>query len=47
LILTNVREFPVSLEMRRKILQQLQTENAAHENYQAARKQLFEAAQWI
>jgi len=46
LILTNVRTFPVSLEMRREILHQRQTENAAPESYQVARKQLFEAAHW-
>jgi hypothetical protein len=46
LILSNVRAFPVSLEMRREILHQRQTENAAHESYQVARKKLFEAAHW-
>ena len=28
------------------VLQQWQAENAAHENYQNARRSLFEAAQW-
>ena len=39
-----LREFPVSLAMRREILHQRHTENAAHESYLVARKQLFEAA---
>jgi hypothetical protein len=42
----HVRAFPVSLEMRREILHQRQTENAAHESYQVGRKQPFEAAHW-
>ena len=46
LIVTNVHAFPVSLEMRSEILHQRQTENPAHESYQVARKQLFEAAPW-
>jgi hypothetical protein len=47
LILSDINEFPVSLEARRDILQQRQSENAAHEDYQAARKHLFRAANWV
>ena len=46
LILTKVHAFPASQEMWREILRQRQIGNAAHEDYQVARKHLFAAAKW-
>ena len=45
-LLNEVPEFPVSLEVRKKILEQRRAENAAYERYQIARRNLFKAAQW-
>ena len=45
-ILNEVREFPVALEIREKILLQRQSENDAHNDYLVGRQKLFESAQW-
>ena len=46
LILTEVREFPVSTEIHEKVVQQRESENAAYNDYLIARQKLFEAAKW-
>jgi len=43
-IFNEVHKFPVSREVREKILQQRESENAANNDYMVARQKLFEAA---
>ena len=43
-ILEDINTFPVSTEAKLRILEQRQLENAAHERYQHARRNLFAAA---
>jgi hypothetical protein len=45
-LLVNIKEFPVSLEMRQQIEEQRLSENLAHDDYQDARLALFSAAKW-
>ena len=45
-ILTEIREFPISTEVRQRLVTQRQAENAAHDDYQIARKKLFDVARW-
>jgi hypothetical protein len=45
-ILTTVREFPVSTEVREEIRQQRELENLAYNDYLIARQKLFETAKW-
>jgi hypothetical protein len=45
-ILNEIREFPISVEVRKRLMAQRNVENAAHDDYQIARKKLFDVAQW-
>jgi hypothetical protein len=45
-LLTNVKSFPLPVDQQMAIPEQRRKENAAHERYQEARRQLFAAAKW-
>ena len=45
-LLIGINEFPVTMDKRTEILEQRRTENRAHEMYQMARQNLFQAAGW-
>jgi hypothetical protein len=45
-LLTSIKEFPVDLQAKEKILDQRLIENEAQELYQRARLELFTAANW-
>jgi len=46
-LLTSIQNFPIEPGVRQNILLQRQVENQAHEAYQLARRDLFEAADWL
>ena len=45
-LLTQIKNFPVSVNQRVAILEQRRTENLASDKYQEARRKLFKAANW-